>query len=150
MSIRTAVSITAVAVLCCGSVASAQPQAPVPAAARQHVSPGENPSVQRWFKSREKRQIELNDALQAARNLTTPSSAVCARLTVAAWQFRFGPSVPEVKLQAPVYAGMPELVRAAQACVAGDLTTMRQRMDEGAALRSAALDHIDEILDNEE
>ena len=150
MSIRTAVTITAVAVLCCGSAASALPQSPAPVAARQHVSPGENPAVQWWFKSREKRQIELNDALQAARNLTAPSSTVCARLTVAAWQSRFGPTVPEAKLQAPVDAGMPEIVQAARACVAGDLATMRQRMDEGAALRSAALDHIDEILDNEE
>ncbi len=148
MSIRTAVTITTVVVLCGASAAAAAPQ--VPAAAQQHVSPGENPSVQRWFKSREKRQIELNDALQAARNLTAPSSTVCARLTVAAWQYRFGPAVPEAKLQAPVYAGMPEIVQAARACVAGDLATMRQRMDEGAALRSAALDHIDEILDNEE
>ncbi|MGW4215011.1 hypothetical protein ACWEIJ_44035 [Lentzea sp. NPDC004789] len=150
MSIRTAVTITAVAAMCCGSAASALPQAPAPTAAQQHVSPGENPLVQRWFKNREKRQIELNDALQAARNLTAPSRAVCARLTVATWQIGFGSRVPEVKLQAPVDAGLSEFVRAAQACVAGDLATMRQRMDEGAALRSAALDHIDEILDNEE
>ncbi|GAB2831958.1 hypothetical protein [Lentzea nigeriaca] len=150
MSIRTAVTITAVAVLGCGSAASALPRPPAPTVARQQVSPGENPAVQRWFKSREKLQIELNDALQAARSLTAPSSAVCARLTVATFRFGLGSTVPEVKLQPYVYAGLPEFMQAAQACTAGDLATMRQRMDEGAASRSTALDHIDEILDNEE
>ena len=117
------------------------------------VPPGEKPDVQQWFKSRESVVIELNNALQAARDLTTksgPATATCVRLAAATWQFQFNVRSPEAKLDAPANAGRTQFTDAARACSAGDFATMRRLIDEGAALRADAQAHVDEMLHGEE
>ncbi|MEO6086631.1 MAG: hypothetical protein ABIQ18_26310 [Umezawaea sp.] len=139
------------------TVASATTSAPPSGSGHSHAGtptpPGEDPNVQQWFKNRESMVIELNNALQAARGLTTksgPTTAACVRLSSATWPFRFNARSPEAKLDAFASAGRTQFTEAAGACLAGDFTTMRRLIDEGAALRADAQAHLDEMLHGEE
>jgi hypothetical protein len=140
-----------------GMIAASATTAAPPSGGHNHagaaVPPGEDPRVQQWFKSRESVVIELNNALQAARDLTTtsgPSTAACVRLSAATWQFQFNARSPETKLDVPASAGRTQFADAARACLAGDFASMRRLIDEGAALRADAQAHVDEMLHGEE
>lgn len=150
---RTRLVVAACTVLCCAAVATAsQPAADAPAAA-QAVNPGEDPAVQRWFQNRETMQIELNNALQAARGLVAPSrqaTAVCTRLTVVSRKLQVYQRVPVPRLEGPVNAGIAQFHRAGRACLTGDYAAMRHLIDEGTTERADAQHHLDEMLHGEE
>lgn len=151
--IRTRLAAAVCTVLCCAAVVTAsRPAAQTPATA-QTVIPGEDPAVQRWFQNREAMQIELNNALQAARDLAAPSrqtTAVCTRLTVVSRKLQVNQRVPVARLEGPVNAGIAQFHQAGRACLTGDYAAMRQLIDEGAAERADAQHHLDEILEGEE
>jgi len=152
-----AASVTLLALSVGMIAASATTTAPPSGGGHSHTGtaapPGEDPKVQQWFKSRESAVIELDNALQAARTLTTksgPSTAACVRLSTATRQFGLNARSPEAKLDAPATAGRTQFADAARACLADDFTTMRRLMDEGAAVRADAQAHLDEMLHGEE
>lgn len=149
---RTKLAAAVCIVLCCAAVVTAsRPVAQTPAAA-QTVIPGEDPAVQRWFQNRETMQIELNNALQAARDLAAPSrqtTTICTRLTVVSRKLQVYQPVPVARLEGPVNAGIAQFHQAGRACLTGDYATMRQLIDEGTTERAEAQHHVDEILEGE-
>lgn len=154
----TAIMLAGLAVLCgacMGPAASegAAPAAAQPAALAKPVPPGEDPRVQQWFKNREAAQIELNNALEAARDLTATSGdarAICARLANVSTRLQASERAPDSKVDEFANAGIAEFVNAGRACLAGDFDTMRRHIGEGTAQRAAAQHHLDEVLMGEE
>lgn len=150
---RTKLAAAVLTILCCAAVATASRPAPQAPAAAQTVIPGEDPAVQRWFQNRETMQIELNNALQAARGLAGPSrqaTAVCTRLTVVSRKLQTYQRIPVAVLEGPVNAGIEQFHRAGRACLTGDYAAMRQLIDEGTTERADAQHHLDEMLHGEE
>jgi hypothetical protein len=150
---RTKIAVAVLTILCCAGVATASRPAVQTPAAAQTITAGEDPAVQRWFQNREAMQIELNNALQAARGITGPSrqaTAICTRLTVVSRKLQTYEHIPVASLDGPVNAGIDQFQRAGRACLTGDHAAMRRFIDEGTTARAEAQHHIDELLHGEE
>jgi hypothetical protein len=117
------------------------------------ATPGTDTHVQKWLKDREALHIELNNALSAVEELTSPSpqlTSACTRLDRVTQWLLLTPTSPHQPLDAPVDAGNTQFSNAAQACLRGDFPTMRQQIDDGATQRANAVDAMDEILEGDQ
>lgn len=114
--------------------------------------PGGDPHIQQWLSDREALQIELNDTLVEARQLTAPSiqaTTTCDNLArISQRLLRSGSTHP--RLDTATNAGVPQFAEAAQACLAGDFSVMRHGIDAGTTLRAQWQDTLDEILDGDD
>jgi hypothetical protein len=157
-SAGAAVALTA-AILFGAVPAAAGPPGPQPVAV---IAPGEVPppppipgtdtGVQRWFKAREADQIELNNALDLAKQLPRQAGAarpICLRLARVALAMDKFRRVPVAALDSPLRAGLTDFGQAAAACLTGDLAKAERLVAAGLAARTAASDRIDALLEGE-
>ncbi|MCE7002188.1 hypothetical protein LWC34_05010 [Kibdelosporangium philippinense] len=110
---------------------------------------GEHLSIQQWLGDREAPQIELNNTLVKARQLTTSSrqaTTTCEQLARVSGQLLHGSRAPHPQLNTAANVGIAQFAQAAQACLAGDLPLMRHRIDDGTTLRAEAQDTLDQLL----
>jgi hypothetical protein len=128
---------------------------PEPVAVSAAVPPGLEPPVQAWFEGRQDDVIELNDALVplVQKQVKDPAAArtACARLAKVsrALSARSAVPGPRPEINTAARAGLVKFVQAASACLAGDVPTAERLVSEGLAERTAAQQHLDELLDNE-
>jgi hypothetical protein len=109
--------------------------------------------VQRWFKAREKAQIELNNALvpivQKRIGSAGPTSAPCRRLSAAVLALKTHDPAPVAKIDELARAGLDKIEHAATACLAGDAAGAQRLAAEGLAERADASLPLDEALEGE-
>ena len=122
--------------------------APAAAAA---AAPGEEPGVQRWFKAREKLQIELVNAAVAVTKLEPaagrPRDNSCARLAAVTTALNAFAGAPSAQLDQLTRAGLAKFTDGAKACLAGDVPGAITTVKAGLAERAAALDALDNVLE---
>jgi hypothetical protein len=115
--------------------------------------PGNRADVQRWFKAREKAQIELNNALvpvvQKKIGSAGPSSASCRRLDAAVRALKAQDPAPVARIDELARAGLDKIEQAATACVAGDAAGAQRLASEGLAERADAQLPLEEVLEGE-
>jgi hypothetical protein len=115
--------------------------------------PGNRADVQRWFKAREKAQIELNDALVPVVQKTLgsggPASAECRRLNAAVQALKAQDRAPVAEIDELARAGLDKIEQAATACLAGDVASAERLAAEGLAERADASLPLDEALEGE-
>ena len=115
--------------------------------------PGNRPDVQRWFKAREKAQIELNNALvpvvQEKLGSAGPTSAPCRRLNAAVKALKAQNRAPDARIDELARAGLDKIEQAATACLAGDVASTQRLAAEGLAERADASLPLDEALEGE-
>jgi hypothetical protein len=115
--------------------------------------PGNRADVQRWFKAREKAQIELNNALvpvvQRRIGSAGPTSAPCRRLNAAVGALKAHDRAPVARIDELARAGLDKIEQAATACLAGDATGAQRLAAEGLAERADASLPLDEALEGE-
>jgi hypothetical protein len=115
--------------------------------------PGNRADVQKWFKAREKAQIELNDALVPVVQNTIgsgdPSSAPCRRLNAAVLVLKVQGPAPVARIDELARAGLDKIAQAATACLAGDVAGAQRLAAEGLAERADASLPLDEALEGE-
>ena len=109
--------------------------------------------MQRWFKAREKAQIEFNNALvpvvQKKIGNAGPTSAACRRLNAAVLALKAQDPAPVARIDELARAGLDKFEQAAAACVAGDVAGAERLAAEGAAQRADASLPLDEALEGE-
>ena len=124
-----------------------------PSAEAAGAPPGNRADVQKWFKAREKAQLELNDALvpvvQNRIGNAGPTSAPCRRLDAAVKALRAQDRAPVANIDELARAGLDKIEQAANACLAGDLAGSRRLAMEGLAERADASLPLDEALEGE-
>jgi hypothetical protein len=124
-----------------------------PAAEAAGPPPGNRADVQRWFKAREKAQIELNDALvpvvQNKLGDAGPTSAPCRRLNAAVMALKAQNRAPDARIDELARAGLDKIEQAATACLAGDVASTQRLAAEGLAERADASLPLDEALEGE-
>jgi hypothetical protein len=115
--------------------------------------PGNRSDVQKWFKAREKAQIELNDALVPVVQKTIgsggPNSAPCRRLNAAVLALKEQGRAPVAEIDELARAGLDKIEQAAKACLAGDVAGAERLALEGLAERADASLPLDEALEGE-
>ena len=129
----------------------AAPAAAAPAAAAAAAAPGEEPGVQRWFKARERLQIELVNAAVAVTKLDPaagrPRDNSCARLATVTTALNAFAGAPSAQLDQLTRAGLAKFTEGAKACLAGDVPAAITTVKAGLAERAAALDALDNVLE---
>ena len=122
--------------------------APAAAAA---AAPGEEPGVQRWFKARERLQIELVNAAVAVTKLDPaagrPRDNSCARLAAVTAALNAFAGAPSAQLDQLTRAGLAKFTDGAKACLGGDVPGAITTVKAGLAERAAALDALDNVLE---
>jgi hypothetical protein len=115
--------------------------------------PGNRADVQRWYKAREKAQIELNNALvpvvQKSIRSAGPTSAPCRRLNDAVLALKKQNRAPVARIDELARAGLDKIEQAANACLAGDVAGAQRLAAEGLADRADASLPLDEALEGE-
>ena len=115
--------------------------------------PGNRADVQRWFKAREKPQIELNNALvPVVQNKiwsAGPTSAPCRRLNAAVLALNAQDPAPVARIDELARAGLDKIEQAATACLAGDVAGAQRLAVKGLAERADATLPLDEALEGE-
>jgi uncharacterized protein YoxC len=115
--------------------------------------PGNRADVQRWFRAREKAQIELNDALvpvvQKKLGSAGPTSAACRRLDAAVLALKAQNRAPDARIDELARAGLDKIEQAATACLAGDVAGAQRLAAEGLAERADAQLPLEEALEGE-
>lgn len=115
----------------------------------QAVQPSGNLSIQQWLRGREPHQIELNNTLVEARQLTGLSieaTATCHKLARVSQQLLSSRRAPYPHLDTAANVGITQFAQAAQACLTGDFSLMRRQIDDGTTLRAEAQDTLDQLL----
>jgi hypothetical protein len=124
-----------------------------PSAEAAGAPPGNRADVQKWFKAREKAQIELNDALvpvvQNNIGSAGPTSAPCRRLDAAVKALEAQGRAPVAEIDELARAGLDKIEKAATACLAGDIAQAQRLAAEGLAERADASLPLDEALEGE-
>jgi hypothetical protein len=124
-----------------------------PSAEAAGAPPGNRADVQKWFKAREKAQIELNDALvpvvQNTIGSAGPTSAPCRRLSAAVKALQAQGQAPVASIDELARAGLDKIEQAANACLAGDIAGSQRLAMEGLAERADASLPLDEALEGE-
>ena len=148
-----AVLIAAVALLAVMISMTTGPTPSQPPAEAAGPPPGNRADVQRWFKAREKAQIELNDALvpivQKTIGNAGPSSAPCRRVNAAVIALKAQDRAPVARIDELARAGLDKIEQAATACLAGDVAGAQRLAAEGLAERADASLPLDEALEGE-
>jgi hypothetical protein len=115
--------------------------------------PGNRADVQKWFKAREKAQIELNNALvpvvQKKIGSGGPNSAPCRRLSAAIRALNAQGAAPVARIDELARAGLDKIEQAATACLAGDVAGAERLASEGLAERADAQLPLEEVLEGE-
>ena len=120
--------------------------------------PGNRADVQRWFKAREKAQIELNNALvpivqkkivQKKIDSGGQTSASCRRLNAAVLALKAHGPAPMARIDELARAGLDKIEQAATACLAGDAAGAERLAAEGLAERADAQLPLEEVLEGE-
>jgi hypothetical protein len=115
--------------------------------------PGNRADVQRWFKAREKAQIELNNALvpvvQKKIGSGGPTSASCRRLNAAVLALKAHGPAPVARIDELARAGLDKIEQAVTACLAGDVAGAERLAAEGLAERADAQLPLEEVLEGE-
>ena len=115
--------------------------------------PGNRADVQRWFKAREKAQIELNNALvpivQKKIGSGGQTSASCRRLHAAVLALKAHGPAPIARIDELARAGLDKIEQAATACLAGDAAGAERLAAEGLAERANAQLPLEEVLEGE-
>jgi hypothetical protein len=114
------------------------------------VPPGLQPGVQKWLKSREKFQIELNDALVPVvqKKLgTAEGSKVCKRLGQAVHLMVVMSNAPHPKVNEYARVGLAQFEQGVAACEAGNVAEAERVIAEGLAARAAVSLEFDELLE---
>jgi hypothetical protein len=136
-----------------GAAVAGVPFQPPPEVEAAAPPPGVQPEVQKWFKLREKSQIELNDALLPVvqKGIEKPGAApaACRRLATVTKVMLKGAAAPHPKVDQLSRAGLAKFDQGAAACLAGDLATAERLVAEGLAERTAAQEPLDEVLDGD-
>jgi hypothetical protein len=124
-----------------------------PSAEAAGAPPGNRADVQKWFKAREKAQLELNDALvpvvQNRIGNGGPTAAPCRRLNAAVKALQAQDRAPVVEIDELARAGLDKIEQAATACLAGDVAGTQRLAAEGLAERADATLPLDEALEGE-
>jgi hypothetical protein len=148
-----AVLIAAIALVVVMIDMTSGPTPSQPAAEAAGPPPGNRGDVQRWFKAREKAQIELNNALvpvvQKQIDSAGRSSAPCRRLNAAVRALRAQGPAPVARIDELARAGLDKIEQAATACLAGDAAGAQRLALEGLAERADASLPLDEALEGE-
>jgi hypothetical protein len=148
-----AVLITAIALLVVMINIRTGGSASQPQAEAAGPPPGNRADVQRWFKAREKAQIELNNALVPVvqKRITSagPTSAPCRRLSAALLALKAQEPAPVAKIDELARAGLDKIEQAATACLAGDAAGAQRLAAEGLAERADAQLPLEEVLEGE-
>jgi hypothetical protein len=148
-----AVLIAAIALLVVMIDTTSGPTPSQPAAEAAAPPPGNRGDVQKWFKAREKAQIELNNALvpvvQKKIGSTGRSSAPCRRLNAAVIALKAQGPAPVARIDELARAGLDKIEQAATACLAGDAAGAQRLALEGLAERADASLPLDEALEGE-
>ena len=124
-----------------------------PSAEAAGAPPGNRADVQKWFKAREKAQIELNDALvpvvQNKIGSAGPNAAPCRRLNAAIKALKAQSRAPVAEIDDLARAGEDKIEQAATACLAGDVAGAQRLAAEGLAQRADASLPLDQALEGE-
>ena len=148
-----AVLIALIAVLVVIMNMTKGPMSSHPPAEAAPPPPGNRADVQRWFKAREKAQIELNNALvpvvQKKLGSGGPSSAACRRLDAAVHALKAQGPAPVARVDELARAGLDKIEQAATACLAGDVAGAERLAGEGLAERADAQLPLEEVLKGE-
>jgi hypothetical protein len=124
-----------------------------PSAEAAGAPPGNRADVQKWFKAREKAQLELNDALvpvvQNRIGNGGPTSGPCRRLNAAVKALQAQDRAPVAEIDELARAGLDKIEQAATACLAGDVAGTQRLAAEGLAERADATLPLDEALEGE-
>jgi hypothetical protein len=114
---------------------------------------GNRADVQKWFKTREKAQIELNNALvpvvQDKLGSVGRTSAQCRRLNAAVLALKAQGRAPVAEIDELARAGLDKIEQAATACLAGDAAAAQRLAAQGLAERAEASLPLDEALEGE-
>ncbi|MGS0687640.1 hypothetical protein ACVBEQ_21190 [Nakamurella sp. GG22] len=114
------------------------------------VPPGIQPPVQAWLKVREKKLIDLNNALvPVVQAPGLPAAAACARVLAAAKTMSGQAKAPNAQVDVLARAGLAKIEQGAAACVTGDAGGGKRLIAEGLAERTAATEPFDETLEGE-
>jgi hypothetical protein len=150
---RVQLLVAALAVILAGAAVAVGPFNSSPTVQAAPPPPGVQPAVQKWFKAREKSQIELNNALVpiVQKTIEQPggSLAPCRRVAKAARVLSKMAAGPDSKVDQLSRAGLAKFEEGAAACLAGDLATAERLVAEGLAERTAAQEPLDETLDGD-
>jgi len=148
-----AVLIAAIALLAVMINVTMGPTPSQPPAEAAPPPPGNRADVQRWFKAREKPQIELNNALvpvvQNKIGSAGPTSAPCRRLNAAVLALNAQDPAPVARIDELARAGLDKIEQAATACLAGDVAGAQRLAVKGLAERADATLPLDEALEGE-
>ena len=121
-----------------------------PAAAAAAAAPGEEPGVQRWFKARERLQIELVNAAVAVTKLDPAAGRPRDNVRAPRRRHRGVERLRRcpVGSAGPADAGRSaKFTDGAKACLAGDVPGAITTVKAGLAERAAALDALDDVLE---
>ena len=150
---RVQLLVAALAVILAGAAVAVGPFNSSPTVEAAPPPPGVQPAVQKWFKAREKSQIELNNALVpiVQKTIEQPgeSLAPCRRVAKAASVLSKMAAAPHSKVDQLTRAGLAKFEQGAAACLAGNLATAERLVAEGLAERTAAQEPLDETLDGD-
>ena len=148
-----AVLIAAIALLAVMINVTTGPTPSQPPAEAAGPPPGNRADVQRWFKARDKAQIELNNALvpvvEKKIGNAGPTYAPCRRLSAAVLALKAKGPAPVASIDELARAGLDKIEQAATACLAGDAAGAQRRAAEGLAERADASLPLDEALEGE-
>jgi hypothetical protein len=152
-ALYVAVLIAAIALLAVLINVTTGPAPSQPPAEAAAPPPGNRADVQKWFKAREKAQIELNNALvpvvQDKIGSAGPTSAQCRRLNAAVLALKAQGRAPVAEIDELARAGLDKIEQAATACLAGDAAGAQRLAAEGLAARADASLPLDEALEGE-
>lgn len=128
-------------------------QAGVSPVAADPIPPGLRTPVQAWMKGRERKVIDLNNALVPIVRGQSPSGrsgrAACARVLAAAKAMSGRAKAPNAQVDTLARTGLAKIEQGAAACVAGDTVGGKQLITQGLADRTAATERFDETLEGE-
>lgn len=128
-------------------------QAGVSAIVPDPIPPGIQAPVQAWIKARDRKVVDLNNALVPvvlADNRSGHSEkAACARVLAAARAMAGPAKAPNARVDTLARAGLRKIEQGAANCVAGDPVGGKQLITQGLAERTAATESLDETLEGE-
>lgn len=128
-------------------------QAGVSPVAADPIPLGLRTPVQAWMKGRERKVIDLNNALVPIVQEKSPTGrsgrAACARVLAAAKALTGRAKAPNAQVDTLARTGLAKIQQGAATCLAGNTVGGKQLITQGLAERTAATEQFDETLEGE-
>jgi len=116
-------------------------------------TPGEDPAVQGWLRSRTAAQVDVDNLLWRTRVALAGSGpqapAVCGQFRAAVARLRAAGTGPDAEVGRSATAGLSAFDHAAATCQRGDYAAAGAELDRAVAQRSAGQDRLDAVLDGD-